>query len=46
MAFGMIEKRPAFERYYNRLASRPAAERARQIDDALAPAPAPTPAGG
>jgi glutathione S-transferase len=35
MMFGTIEKRPAFERYYARLAGRPAAERAREIDDAL-----------
>lgn len=33
--FGMIEKRPSFERYRQRLASRPAAVRAREIDDAL-----------
>ena len=35
MEFGTIEKRPAFESYWQRLASRPAALRARQIDDAL-----------
>jgi len=35
MMFGMIERRPAFERYWERLAARPAAQRARQIDDAL-----------
>jgi glutathione S-transferase len=35
MSFGTIDKRPAFERYYERLAARPAAARARQIDDAL-----------
>jgi glutathione S-transferase len=37
MQFGVIEKRPAFERYVGRLHSRPAAIKARQIDDALAP---------
>jgi glutathione S-transferase len=36
MQFGMIEKRPAFERYWNRLSARPAALRAKEIDDALA----------
>ncbi|MXP64388.1 glutathione S-transferase family protein [Roseomonas sp. M0104] len=35
MMFGMVERRPAFERYWERLAARPAALRARQIDDAL-----------
>jgi len=34
--FGMIEQRPAFERYWQRLSARPAALRAKQIDDALA----------
>ncbi len=38
MAFGTIEKRPAFERYWARLSARPAAVRAREIDDALMPA--------
>lgn len=37
LQFGMIEKRPAFEQYVARIASRPAAIRARQIDDALTP---------
>ena len=36
MQFGMIEKRPAFERYCQRLNARPAAQRAKEIDDALA----------
>jgi glutathione S-transferase len=36
MQFGMIEKRPAFERYWQRLGARPAAQRAREIDDGLA----------
>ena len=40
MQFGTIEKRPAFESYWARLAARPAAARARQIDDTLVPAPA------
>ena len=31
----MIDKRPAFERYFARLGARPAAVRAREIDDAL-----------
>jgi glutathione S-transferase len=35
MSFGTIEKRPAFERYFARLSARPAALRAREIDDAL-----------
>lgn len=33
--FGTFERRPAFERYLERIMSRPAAVRARQIDDAL-----------
>jgi glutathione S-transferase len=39
MMFGTLEKRPAFERYWQRISSRPAAIRAREIDDALTPAP-------
>jgi glutathione S-transferase len=35
MQFGMIEKRPSFEAYVARLSARPAALRAREIDDAL-----------
>jgi glutathione S-transferase len=35
LRFGSIDKRPAFERYWERLANRPAAVRAREIDDAL-----------
>ena len=35
MDFGMIEKRPAFEQYWQRLSARPAAVRAKEIDDAL-----------
>jgi glutathione S-transferase len=37
MQFGTIEKRPAFERYWDRLRTRPAAVRANEIDDALVP---------
>ncbi len=37
MQFGTIEKRPAFERYVGRIFHRPAAIRAREIDDALLP---------
>lgn len=36
MMFGMIEKRPAFERYWQRLSARPACVRAKELDDALA----------
>lgn len=35
MEFGTIERRPAFERYWDRVGSRPAALRAKAIDDAL-----------
>jgi len=37
LQFGTIEKRPAFERYWERLRQRPAALRAKAIDDALIP---------
>ena len=37
LQFGIIEKRPAFVDYVGRLTARPAAVRARQIDDALTP---------
>ena len=37
LQFGTIEKRPAFERYWAGLAARPAALRARAMDDALMP---------
>ncbi len=40
MMFGTIEKRPAFERYWTRLAARPAAVRAKEIDDAAMAPPA------
>ena len=36
MQFGAIEKRPAFESYWQRLSARPAALRAKEIDDVLA----------
>lgn len=35
MQFGSLEKRPAFETYFARLAARPAAKRANEIDDKL-----------
>lgn len=35
MQFGSIEKRPAFEAYWSRISQRPAAVRAREIDDGL-----------
>jgi glutathione S-transferase len=35
MMFGSIDKRPAFEDYWGQLAARPAAMRAREIDDTL-----------
>ena len=35
MMFGTIEKRPAFERYWRRVSSRPACIRAKELDDAL-----------
>ena len=38
MKFGTIPTRPAFVAYWERLAERPAAVRARAIDDALLPA--------
>ena len=37
MQFGTIEKRPAFEAYVASISQRPAAIRAREIDDALIP---------
>ena len=39
MQFGTLEKRPAFEAYWARLSARPAAMRARAMDDALIPKP-------
>jgi glutathione S-transferase len=35
MRFGSIESRPAFQRYWERISTRPAAVRAAEIDDAL-----------
>jgi glutathione S-transferase len=35
MMFGTIEKRPAFEQYWQRLSSRPACVRAKELDDGL-----------
>jgi glutathione S-transferase len=35
MQFGTIERRPAFERYWERIGARPAAVRAKEIDDRL-----------
>ena len=37
MMFGTIDKRPAFADYFGRISSRPAAIRARELDDALMP---------
>lgn len=39
MQFGTIGKRPSFERYWSRLSARPAALRAKTIDDDLAASP-------
>ena len=39
MMFGTIEKRPTFERYWQRVSARPACKRAKELDDALAPRP-------
>jgi glutathione S-transferase len=46
MQFGSIEKRPAFERYWQRLSDRPAAVRAKEIDDKLVAAQKPASAAG
>jgi glutathione S-transferase len=35
LEFGSIEKRPAFKRYWKRIGARPAAARAKEMDDAL-----------
>ena len=37
MMFGAIEKRPAFQQYWQRLSARPACARAKEHDDALVP---------
>jgi glutathione S-transferase len=39
MMFGTLDKRAAFEAYFKRISARPAAARARAIDDALTPPP-------
>lgn len=39
LMFGSIDKRPVFEQYWARISARPAAIRAKNIDDALMPAP-------
>ncbi|HEX4040426.1 MAG TPA: glutathione S-transferase family protein [Xanthobacteraceae bacterium] len=36
MMFGTIEKRPSFERYWQRVSDRPACQRAKELDDAEA----------
>jgi glutathione S-transferase len=36
MMFGTLEKRPAFEKYWQRVSSRPACVRAKELDDAQA----------
>ncbi len=36
MMFGTLEKRPAFEKYWQRVSNRPACVRARELDDAQA----------
>jgi len=38
MMYGVVDKRPAFERYWSLVGSRPAAQRAREIDEELAAA--------
>jgi len=35
MMFGTLEKRPAFEKYWQRVSSRPAYKRANELDEAL-----------
>jgi glutathione S-transferase len=40
LQFGTLDKDPAFEPYWQRISTRPAAVRAREIDDALMAAPA------
>ena len=45
MQFGSIERRPVFESYWTRISQRPAAIRARDLDDALLPKPSPAAAG-
>ena len=45
MQFGTIEKRPAFDQYWRRLSARPAALRAKEIDDQLAAQQQASPSG-
>ena len=45
MQFGTIEKRPAFEQYWQRISARPAALRAKEIDDTLTAQQQPQSAG-
>jgi len=35
LLFGTLEKRPAFQQYWQRMSARPAAVRAKELDDAL-----------
>jgi len=35
LMFGTLEKRPAFEQYWQRLSARPACSRAKELDDTL-----------
>ncbi len=44
LQFGTLDKRPGFEPYWRRISSRPAAVRAREIDDGLIAAKAAAPA--
>jgi len=44
MMFGSIDKHPAFVRYHERFQSRPAVQRARELDEALMPAQPQSPA--
>lgn len=37
MMFGTVEKRPAFQQYWQRISARPACVRAKALDDALVP---------
>ncbi len=45
LQFGSLPKRPAFEAYWAKISDRPAAVRAREIDDALLAQAQPAPAG-
>jgi glutathione S-transferase len=39
MMFGAVDKRPAFERYWQRVSARPACQRAKELDDTSVPRP-------